>query len=250
MVARFRQRLIAGETLVGTIVSVESPEIVEVLCHIGFDWLFIETEHSPLSPVSVQRIIQIAGDTPCVVRLPGGDEVSIKRALDAGAAGIIVPQVNSAPEAQRVVSYSKYAPLGSRGVGLTRASKFGLDFDDYLVRANENTAVIVQAEHIDAVANIDEISDVPGIDAVFIGPYDLSASLNKVGLLQDPEVTDAIWQVNNTCLDKGLNTGIYGRSPEMLTQYREAGCTLLCCGVDIAVLADAARRILDNLRNG
>ena len=94
MVARFRQRLIAGETLVGTIVSVESPEIVEVLCHIGFDWLFIETEHSPLSPAAVQRIIQIAGDTACIVRLPGGDEVSIKRALDAGAAGFIVPQIN------------------------------------------------------------------------------------------------------------------------------------------------------------
>ena len=77
------------------------------------------------------------------------------------------------------------------------------------------------------MANIDEISAVPGIDAVFIGPYDLSASLNKVGLLQDPEGTDAIWQVHNSCLDKGLKTGIYGRSPEVLTQYREAGCTLL-----------------------
>jgi len=250
MVASFRQKLIAGETLLGTIVTVESPEIVEVLCHIGFDWLFIETEHSPLSAASVQRIIQFAGETPCVVRLPAGDEVFVKRAFDAGAAGIIVPQVNSAAEAQRVVSYSKYPPSGSRGVGLTRASKFGLNFDSYLARANGDTAVIVQAEHIDAVENIEEISDVPGIDAVFIGPYDLSASLNKVGQLQDPEVTNAMRHVHNTCLDKGLKTGIYGRSPEVLTQYRDTGYTLLCCGVDIAVFADAALRVLDNLRNG
>ena len=187
MTGNFRQRLIAGETLIGTIVTLESPEIVEALCHIGFDWLFIETEHSPLLPHAVQQIIQMAADTPCVVRLSRSDEISIKRALDAGAAGIIVPQVNSAAHARLVVSYAKYAPMGTRGIGLSRASKYGLNFDDYVANANENTAVIVQAEHIDAVENIDEICDVEGVDAVFIGPYDLSASLNKIGRLRDRE---------------------------------------------------------------
>lgn len=249
MTGNFRQRLIAGDTLIGTIVTIESPEIVEVLCHIGFDWLFIETEHSPLLPQGVQHIIQTAGDTPCVVRLSRSDEISIKRALDAGAAGIIVPQVNSAAHARLVVSYAKYAPMGTRGIGLTRASKFGLNFDDYVASANENTAVIVQAEHIDAVENIEEICAVEGVDAVFIGPYDLSASLNKIGRLQDREVVDAMNRVRDTCLEKGVKLGLYGRSPDAIAPREAEGYTLLCCGADIAVFAQGATQLLEFLRS-
>ena len=249
MSRNFRQRLIAGDTLIGTIVTLESPEIVEVLSHIGFDWLFIETEHSPLLPHAVQHIIQTAGDTPCVVRLSRSDEISIKRALDAGAAGIIVPQVNSAAHARLVVSYAKYAPMGTRGIGLTRASKFGLNFDDYVAHANENTAVIVQAEHIDAVDNIEEICDVEGVDAVFIGPYDLSASLNKIGRLQDREVVDAMNRVRDVCIEKGVKLGVYGRAPDGVVPREAEGYTLLCCGADIALLAHSATQLLESLRS-
>lgn len=249
MTGNFRQRLIAGETLIGTIVTLESPEIVEALCHIGFDWLFIETEHSPLLPHAVQQIIQTAGDTPCVVRLSRSDEISIKRALDAGAAGIIVPQVNSAAHARLVVSYAKYAPMGTRGIGLSRASKYGLNFEDYVANANENTAVIVQAEHIDAVENIDEICEVEGVDAVFIGPYDLSASLNKIGRLRDREVLDAMNRVRDACFEKGVKLGVYGRGPEEVVPYEAEGYNLLCCGADIAIYAAGAQHLLETLRD-
>lgn len=244
----FRQRLIDGDTQIGMIVTLESPEVVEALCHIGFDWLFIDTEHAPLLPHSVQHIIQTAGETPCVVRLSRSDEISIKRALDAGAAGIIVPQVNSAAHARLIVSYAKYAPMGSRGIGLNRASMYGLNFDDYVAQANENTAIIVLAEHIDAVENIEDICDVEGVDAVFIGPYDLSASLNKIGRFDDREVIAAIDRVREVCVAKGLRLGMYGASPQAVNRHRDSGFTLLCCGADIAVFAEGARSLLGAVR--
>ena len=248
MNGNFRQRLLDGEVLLGTIVTLESPEIVEALCHIGFDWLFIETEHAPLLPQAVQHIIQTAGNTPCVVRLSRGDEISIKRALDAGAAGIIVPQVNSAAHARLIVSYAKYPPMGSRGFGLSRASMYGLNFENYIAQANDNTAVIVQAEHIDAVDNIEEICAVEGVDAVFIGPYDLSGSLNRLGRVQDREVVEAIERVREACSRHGVSLGIHGGTPELVAPRAAEGYSLLSCSADIAVLAAGARRMLETLR--
>ena len=244
----FRQRLRAGEVLLGTIVTLEAPEVVEALCHIGYDWLFIETEHAPLGPPAVQRMVQTAGDTPCVVRLSRGDEISIKRALDAGAAGIIVPQVNSAAYARLIVSYAKFAPMGSRGFGLSRASMYGLNAEDYVARANDATSVIVLAEHVDAVENIDEICKVEGVDAVFIGPYDLSASFNKIGRVQDKEVLDAIKHIRDVCRAHGMPVGIHGATPEFLLSHMRDGFSLLSASADIAIFAAGARHMLETLR--
>ncbi len=244
----FRQRLRGGETLIGCMVTLDSAVIIETLCQLGFDWLFIETEHAPLLPDAVQHIIQIAGNTPCLVRVSRGDEISIKRALDAGAAGIIVPQVNSAAHARLVVSYAKYPPDGSRGIGLSRASGYGLRFEEYLAHANETTIVVVQAEHVDAVENIEAIAAVPGIDAVFIGPYDLSASLNKTGKLNDRAVLAAIDRVRDVCLAQALRLGYYGGTPAVVASRAAEGYTLLCCGADIGIFAAGAQQLLDALR--
>jgi 2-keto-3-deoxy-L-rhamnonate aldolase RhmA len=172
-----------------------------------------------------------------VVRLSRGDEVSIKRALDAGAAGIIVPQVNSAAQARLVVSYAKFPPDGSRGVGLSRASMYGLEFDSYLARANEESAVIVQAEHIDAVDNIDEICAVAGVDAVFVGPYDLSGSLNRLGRVHEPEVVAAVERVRDACRRHRMIAGIHGGTPEQVAARVAEGYGLLSCSTDIGALA-------------
>ena len=248
MNATFRQRLRAGETLLGTIVTLEAPEIVEALCHIGYDWLFIETEHAPLAPPAVQRIVQTAGDTPCIVRLSRGDEISIKRALDAGAAGIIVPQVNSAAYARLIVSYAKFAPQGSRGFGLSRASMYGLEAESYVARANDSTSVIVLAEHVDAVENIEEICQVEGVDAVFIGPYDLSASLNRIGRINDREVMDAVKHIRDVCRAHGVPVGIHGAWPDYIGARLAEGFTLLSFGADIAIFAAGAKQLLTTLR--
>jgi 2-keto-3-deoxy-L-rhamnonate aldolase RhmA len=248
MNANFRHRLRAGETLLGTIVTLEAPEVVEALCHIGYDWLFIETEHAPLGPPAVQRIVQTAGGTPCIVRLSRGDEISIKRALDAGAAGIIVPQVNSAAYARLIVSYAKFAPQGSRGFGLSRASMYGLKAEEYVAQANDSTAVIVLAEHVDAVENIEEICQVEGVDAVFIGPYDLSASLNRIGRVHDREVVEAIDHIRDVCRKHGVPVGIHGATPEFVTSRMQDGFSLLSCGADIAIFAAGAKQLLATLQ--
>ena len=248
MMPGLRQRLLRGDTLLGCMVTLDAAPTVETLCALGFDWLFIETEHAPLLADAVQRIVQTAGTTPCLVRVASGDEVSIKRALDAGAAGIIVPQVNSAAQARAVVSHAKFPPAGTRGIGLTRASGYGLRFAEYLAEANDTTCVVVQAEHIAAVGEIEAIAAVPGVDAVFVGPYDLSASLDRTGQLEDPLVRSAIDRVRDACLAQGRRLGYYGGTPAEVVPRRSEGYTLLCCSTDISIFAAAARQLLGALR--
>ena len=127
-------------------VTLGSPEVAEILTNVGFDWLFLDAEHAPFEALAMQRVLQGAGsEMPCLVRVSASEEVPIKKALDVGAAGIIAPMVNSVEQAERVVRLSKYAPLGTRGVGLGRAHGYGLRFQEYVQRANEDVAVVIQA---------------------------------------------------------------------------------------------------------
>src|SRR6185436_3222645 len=164
MAHSFRSRLRAGETLFAPLMTLNSPAVAELMAEAGFDWLFIDAEHSTLDASQMQSLLQAAGSTPCVIRLTSGDDVPIKKALDIGAAGIIVPQVNSADQARRIVQSAKYAPIGQRGLGIARAHRYGLKVREYMQSANEDTAVIVQAEHRDAVADIEAIVRVDGVD--------------------------------------------------------------------------------------
>lgn len=239
----FRQRLKDHERLLGTIVSLASPEVAEVLSAAGFDWLFIDAEHSPLDALAIQRLVLGAGSTPCLVRLARGDEVSIKQALDAGAAGIIAPLINSAEQAAEVVRHAKYAPLGTRGVGVGRAHGYGFAFQEYVSRANDETVIVVQAEHIDAVNNLATIAQVPGVDAVLVGPYDLSASLGRLGEVTHPEVTAAIERVTQICRAVNLPLGIFGLTPEAVQPYIDRGYTLLAVSIDTVLLGTAARDV-------
>ncbi len=244
----FRTRLKRGDRLIGTIISLAAPEVVEIVAAAGFDWLFLEAEHAPLSPLDLQRLIIAAHGLPCVVRLPNHDEIQIKRALDAGAAGIIVPQVNTAEQARAVVARAKFPPQGSRGVGVARANSYGYAVADYVARANEESAVIVQAEHIEAVGNLAQIAAVPGVDAIFVGPYDLSASMGKLGQLGDPEVVAAIAKVAKVTLAAGLKLGFFAMSAELVAPQMASGFTLIACGVDTVFLAQRARETLLTLR--
>ena len=151
MPASFRARLRSGERLIAPLVTLNSPAVAELLAEVGFDWLFIDAEHSPLDTAQMQALMQGAGATPCVVRLSASDDLHVKRALDIGAAGIIAPQVNSVDHARRIVQAAKYAPAGQRGLGIARAHRYGLQVREYMQTANDDTAVIVQAEHRDAL---------------------------------------------------------------------------------------------------
>lgn len=244
----FRQRLKDREMLLGTIVSLASPEVAEVLSAAGFDWLFLDAEHNPLESLTIQRILIGAGSTPCLVRLARGDEVSIKKALDAGATGIIAPLINSAEQAAEVVRHAKYAPLGTRGVGAGRAHGYGLTFQEYLSRANDETVVVVQAEHIDAVNNIEAIVRVPGLDGILIGPYDLSASLGRIGEVTHPDVVAAIERVTQACRSVSMPLGIFGMTAEAVRPYIERGYTLLAVSIDTVLLGTAARQLLAQVK--
>jgi 2-dehydro-3-deoxyglucarate aldolase len=249
MGGNFRERLWAREPLIGTMVTLPLPAIAEILADLGFDWLFVDGEHGPLETREILAILQAVGDrVPCLVRVPGAEEPPIKKVLDLGAAGIIVPQVNTVEQAASVVRSARYAPAGSRGVGLARAQGYGLRFQEYLEVANRRVAVIVQAEHARAVENIESIVAVEGIDAVLLGPYDLAASLGKMGRIDDPAVTDAIEHVTRTCQAAGVPLGYFGASAQAIRPYLERGYTLIAAGVDTLFLAGAAGRLLEELR--
>lgn len=249
MVGNFRQRLRAGESLLGTMVTLRDPAVAEILADLGFDWLFVDGEHAPLEAREILAILQAVGDrVACLVRVPGAEEAPIKKALDLGAEGIIAPQVNTAEQAAAVVRFARYAPAGSRGVGLARAHGYGLQFADYLEAANRRVAVVVQAEHARAVENIESIARVEGVDAVLLGPYDLAASLGRMGRIDDPAVVEAIEHVTRACQAAGVPLGYFGVSAEAVRPYVGRGYTLIAAGVDTLFLAGAAGRLLEELR--
>lgn len=244
----FSERLRKGELLIGTLVSMPSPEITEILSNTGYDWLFIDAEHGAFNPQQAQSMLQAAGDVPCVIRVPSGDEVWIKKALDIGAAGIIVPQVHTAEQAKQIVKSCKYSPQGSRGVGIGRAHKYGMGFEDYIKKANRNTAVILQAESRQAIDNIEAITAIKGVDAVLIGPYDLSASLGKIGQVSHPVVVKAIDKVIKACKKTGVKLGFFGVNADAVKPYMKKGFTLITVGVDTLFLIKSAKETLAAVR--
>ena len=245
----FRARLADREKLLATMITLPSAATAELLSEIGFDWFFVDGEHGPLETSDIISILQAVGDrVPCLVRVPALGEVAIKRVLDLGATGIIVPQVNTAEKAADAVRFARYAPQGERGVGLARAHGYGFRFQDYIDAANEETVVVVQAEHAKAVENIEEIVKVPGIDAVLLGPYDLSASMGKMGQIDDAEVMAAIDRVTSVCQAAGMPLGYFGVTADAVKPYMDTGYSLIIAGVDTLFLGSAARRMLSKLQ--
>ena len=249
MTSDFRIRLKRGDKLLGTMVTLGSPAAAEILTNVGFDWLFVDGEHGPLDTGDLLGILQAADhQTPCIVRVPAGDEVAIKKVLDLGAGGVIVPQVNTPEQTADVVRWSRYAPLGTRGVGLARAHGYGLRFQEYMQTANEQVAVIVQAEHALAAENIEKIVKVEGIDAVLLGPYDLSASLGHTGQLDHPAVVQAIDHITKTCQAAKIPLGYFGVTAASVKPMMERGYTLIVAGVDTLLLGLAAKKLLADLQ--
>ena len=246
---QFRQQLLAKHTLIGTLVSIPSPEIVELLSFSGFDWLFLDAEHGAFGPAKIISLLQAAHDCPCLVRVPGPDESWIKKVLDAGAAGIIVPQIGNARQARDVIDFAKYPPRGKRGVGLGRAHKYGRNFAAYLQNANQETVVVLQAENQAAIDNIDEIATVSGVDAILIGPYDLSASLGHTGDVMHTAVQSAIQQICQACHSHDTRLGIFGVCAADVEPYKKLGFTLLTVGVDTLFIDSAASSELAALRD-
>lgn len=245
MTQSFRKRLQSGDTLIGSLLQMPLPETAEAFVQAGYDWLFIDLEHSPMDARNALDILAaVDSRVPCVVRVPWNDEASIKKALDIGATGIIVPLVNNAQDAKLAVGRCKFPPMGFRSVGVTRAQRFDLDFESYMKRANDEIAVIVQIEHIDAVRNIEAILDVPGIDGVFVGPFDMSGSMGLPGQINHPRVQEAIKQVIKACEKRDIARCIYAHTPDHAKTYMEQGYKVIGLCTDYIMLARTAAEYL------
>ena len=245
----FRKRLINGDLLVSTLISLPSPEIIELLSNADFDWLFIDGEHGPFDTLQMQRMLQAASaNCPCLIRVPSHNVVSIKQALDIGAAGIIVPQISNAEQASAAVRAAKYPPHGIRGVGLARAHEYGRSFTRYLQTADEETCVVIQAETREAIQNIEEIVAVSGVDAILIGPYDLSANLGHMGEVEHDEVINAIDKVKSACNKANVKLGYFGVNAQAVRPYIKRGFTLITIGVDSLLLQASVQQLFDELK--
>jgi 2-keto-3-deoxy-L-rhamnonate aldolase RhmA len=245
--ASFRARLKAGEPLVGSIVTMPLASVAEIVADAGFDWLWIDMEHGPLELQNVEAILRARGSAAGIVRAPANDPVWIKRILDTGADGVILPHVSSAAEAQAAVAAAYYPPRGRRSFGVSRAHGYGPRMSEYLGSSADETTVIVQIESGRAVESIDAILATDGVDAAVIGPFDLSGSLGHLGDITHPEVAAAIDAVAAAGRRRGVPVGIFCGSAELAQGYLARGFSPIAVGVDCMLLAAAARELRQSL---
>ncbi len=249
-----RQRLRTGETVIGSWINSGSPIIAELMAACGFDFLCVDVEHSAVDLPEVQQIFQAirSGRPECaaMVRLHGVDYAFVKRYLDAGACGVVAPLVRTREEAALLVEAAKYPPEGLRSVGFCRANTYGLRLADEYARANNETLVVVQIEHIEAVRNIDAILSVAGIDAAFIGPYDLTASMGISADFDHPDYLGARDAILNACQRHNVTPGIHVVSPDPaeVKARVDEGFHFIAYSLDITMIATACTEGLASLR--
>ncbi len=247
----FKRALVAGERLLGLWVNFAHAPIVEVLAGSGFDWLLLDMEHTP-SDLNVigQQLLALRG-TPVapIVRVPVHDIAWIKRVLDAGAPNIMVPNIRSVEEAREVVSWTRFAPDGQRGVASSTRAGGWLRRKDFLARANDEIGVIVQIESREALDALAGICAVPGVDAVFIGPSDLAAALGHRGASGHPDVQAAIAKAIATGRAAGKTVGILAADGKA-DAYLAHGATMVGVGTDLHLLIAGADALAQRWRDG
>ncbi|WP_111718634.1 HpcH/HpaI aldolase/citrate lyase family protein [Homoserinimonas sp. OAct 916] len=243
----FRDRLAASpRPLVGMWVCSGSPLVAEICAGAGLDWLLIDMEHSPNTLESTLTQLQAVAAYPVtpVVRVPIGDVVAIKQVLDLGAQNILVPMISSADDARTVVEAVRYPPRGRRGVGsaLARSARWNR-VDDYLTDADSHVSLFVQIETSQGVEAASEIAAVDGIDGVFIGPSDLSASMGLLGQQTHPEVTAAVVRAFDAVRAVGKPVGVNAFDPDAAEAYLAAGVSFVLVGADVALLARGSEEL-------
>jgi len=225
------------------------PAPAEIHARLGFDWVCADLEHGIIDLETVAGVFRALSGSECVpvARVPANDAVWIRRCLDAGARAVIVPMVNSAEEAERAVRAAKYPPRGERGFGYCRANAHGADFAEYARTANDETAVILQVEHIRAIENLEAIAAVADVDALFVGPYDLSGSLGVPGNVEHPAVLAALGRFRTVCRERGMAMGMHLVRPtgDKVRRSLAEGHTLLALGLDTVLMEAAAGQALD-----
>ena len=247
-----KQKLKNNELTLGSWIMVGNQMSVEVMALAGFEWLVVDIEHTAINMETTQMLITTiqANDMKALIRVSKNEEVVIKKVLDMGADGIIIPMVNSKEDAEKAVSFAKYPPFGKRGVGLYRAQKYGTKFEEYKKWVDEELVIIAQIEHIDAVNNIDDIIQVEGIDGTIVGPYDLSGSMGFPGDFERDDVKEAVQKVLDACKKHNMPSGFHvvDTDPKTLNLKIEQGCTFLAYGIDYFFMRDAAINGMKNIK--
>ena len=247
-----KEKLNKNALTIGSWITIGHASIAEIMAKSGFEWLTIDMEHSAITLPEAQNLIQIvelSGVVP-LVRVGENNPNLIKRVMDAGAHGVIVPMVNTKEDAINAVAAVKYPPFGKRGVGLARAQGYGLSFEKYKNWLNKDSVVIVQIEHIEAINNFEEILKVEGVDASIIGPYDLSASLGYPGEFNRKEIRDAIKRYMEVCNKLGKLAGIHVVPPlaEEVTSKIKEGFKFVAVSLDTLFLGEKIKKELESLK--
>ena len=243
MANKLKALLARKEPAIGSWIGFADPFSVEIMADAGFDWLMVDTEHCPIGPETLCRIlISMKGGTSSpVVRLPSNSPDAFKMALDLGADGVVVPMINSAADAAQAVRHCRYPPVGARGFSPIRASNYFRDLENYARQAGQEIALVIQIETPAAVANIGEILAVDGIDGVFIGPSDLSSFMGFRGRTDAPEVQQVVSSVMAAAVTKGIPCGLPTWSANECLDFIRRGALLLTLGGDLHYLSAGAR---------
>lgn len=251
MLNRVKEKLSKGGTAVGAWMSVLDENVASAMGNSGLDWVLYDLEHGPASIETTSRLVKatgVKGSLP-FIRPVWNDMNAIKQALDTGAWGLVIPWVNDAEQAKRAVSYTRYMPEGLRGCAPARpASAWGIPSSEYMEVANEEIVVAVQIETAEAVENIESICSVEGVDATFVGPGDLSASMGIRGQFWHPKVVDAMDKVLDACRSSGVAPGIaFGKDIDHCAELMNQGWRFLCVGSDTGLLNAGAKWSLSKL---
>lgn len=251
-VNKLKEMLNKGNTVVGPFVKLTSPAVIEILGNAGFDFVIIDKEHGPISTETAENLIRAAelvGITP-IIRVSNNNPHQISKALDIGARGIQIPHISSGHDAEQAVKSCKYFPMGERGVcRFVRAASYSaMDRFEYFSMSNAETLVIVQIEGIEGINEIDRILEVPGIDIIFLGPYDLSQSLGLQGEIDHPKVEAKMCEVISKAKKKGITIGTFVDNISNANKWQSVGVQYISYSVDVGIFYEAGQDIIKRLR--
>ena len=249
---KLRKALLGRDVTLGMWQQLGHPGVTEVLANAGFDWICMDMEHGAIGFETMANLFRVIDAYDCVpvARLPLNDPVWIHRTLDAGARGLIIPMIKNADEAEAAIREAKFPPRGARGYGYSRANRHGANFEAYCAEANDEIAMVMQIEHKDAIAHLDAILGVEGVDGLFIGPLDLSGSMGITGQLDHPDMTSALEKYLGACKTHACSAGTHLVHPneQNIRAAIEAGYSLIALGLDNTLLHSASSQALASAR--
>lgn len=240
-------RLRAGEPVSATWISLADPAVAEITATLGFDIAFFDTEHTPADLETVANLLrglESMGETELILRVPSGDPAYLKRVLDIGLSGVMVPMIETAAQAEDFVEATTYPPDGQRGTGVARAQSYGASLNEYVASADESVLRIPQIESRTAVENADDIAAVDGIETLFLGPLDLSKSLGVMGEYENETFLEAVETVVDAAHSADIPVGVIASGEDQLEHFDELGFDWQIVGIDLTYIREGAQEAL------